>query len=166
VASLIMIGCRPHPRYRTGPTEREIRQPVGTTGYTTNDYLRLGKIMRSYLGKPYAGRSRYEKGIDCSMFIKEVFNKFDGRALPRTVAGQYQQGKNIRRARLQLGDLVFFKTDQKPVSHIGIFLDNNRFMHASKSNGVIISSLKEQYYAKRYVSSRRILQKASSGRSR
>ncbi len=164
--ALIMVGCTPHPRYRTGSVEREVSRTTDASGYSTNDYLRLGGILRGYLGKPYAGRSRYEKGVDCSLFLQEVFKKFDGRVLPRTVAEQLQQGTDIRRQRLYLGDLVFFKTDQKPVSHVGIYLDGGRFMHASTSSGVIISSLKEEYYAKRYVSSRRILKKATPGTSR
>lgn len=157
---LLIAGCTPYPRYRTGTAEKRQQDEVFTgRGYSTNDYIRLGSIMRGYLGKPYLGKSRYERGVDCSMFVQEVFDKFDGRSLPRTVEEQWQEGYHIHRHQLAMGDLVFFRTDYKEVSHVGIFTDGSRFMHASSSQGVIISSLLEDYWAKRYVGARRILEK-------
>lgn len=155
----LALGCTPHPRYRTGTAERRSNEPIQQRGYTTNEYLRLGRIMRGYLGRPYSGSSRYERGIDCSQFVQEVFKKFDGRVIPRTVAKQFEQGRNIHMRHLAFGDLLFFRTNHKPVSHVGIYSGDNQFMHASSSQGVIISSLAESYWAKRYVAARRILEK-------
>jgi cell wall-associated NlpC family hydrolase len=160
LAAMLVVGCTPYPRYRTGTAEKRQQEEISPgRGYSTNDYLRLGSIMRSYLGKPYLGKSRYERGVDCSMFVQEVFGKFDGRSLPRTVAQQWQEGRPIHRKYLAIGDLVFFRTDYKEVSHVGIYTDGNRFMHASTSQGVIISSLLEDYWAKRYIGARRILER-------
>jgi len=157
---MVAIGCTPHPRYRTSGEGGRSRATVsnGHSGYTTNQMLRLGKIMRSYLGKPYLGASRYETGVDCSGFVQEVFRKFDKRNIPRTVKEQYQIGREIAHRQLRFGDLVFFNTVGGTVSHVGIFNGSNEFIHSSSSRGVIISSLRETYWAKRYVGGRRILE--------
>jgi len=158
-ALILFAGCQPAPRYRTGPVERrDTSRPAERRGrYTTNDYLRLGTIMRSYLGKPYLGKSRRERGVDCSLFTQEVFKKSDSRMLPRTAAEQYEEGTQLRRGQLSYGDLVFFKTDYKPVSHVGIYMTDGQFIHASTSSGVIISNLSEKYWGQRYIGARRIL---------
>lgn len=155
---LIVVGCQPHPRYRTGGELRPSRvERVGPTRVSTNDSLRLGVIMQSYLGKPYAGRSKYEKGVDCSHLVGKIFKQYDRRDLPRTVARQWLIGEPVHRRHLGYGDLVFFKTGGKPVGHVGIYTGYGEFIHASTSNGVIISKLNESYWAKRYVGARRIL---------
>jgi cell wall-associated NlpC family hydrolase len=155
----VVLGCRPHPRFRTGGEERpvrnESRQPIRLT---TNDSLRLGLIMQGFLGKPYSGRSSYETGLDCSHFVFKVFNKFDGRKLPRRTAEQYRSGSPVLRRHLMFGDLVFFSTDGRPISHVGIFVGSGEFIHASSSRGVIISKLSEKYWSKCYVGGRRILE--------
>lgn len=160
-AIVLTFGCRSYPRYRTGGAEtpRETAQAGGY--YTTNDNLRLGAILRSYLGKPYTGRSRYVQGLDCSFFTSEVFEKFDNLDLPRTVKDQFQFGREVNRRRLGYADLVFFKTTSAKVGHVGIFVGDGRFMHASTSRGVIISAMGEKYWARRFVGARRILDKRS-----
>ncbi|MFH2056309.1 MAG: NlpC/P60 family protein, partial [bacterium] len=95
----------------------------------------------------------------CSQLVREVFNQFDGRILPRTVYMLYTDGVEMHRNHLDFGDLVFFKTDHSAVSHVGIFTGEDQFLHASSSRGVIISSMSETYWAKRYVGARRILLK-------
>ena len=155
---LIVVGCQPHPRYRTGGEQRPSRVESRRQKHiTTNDSLRLGVIMESYLGKSYAGRSKYEKGVDCSDLVARVFMQFDRRDLPRTVARQWLVGELVHRRHLSYGDLVFFKTNSKPVSHVGIYPGYGEFIHASSSSGVIISKLSENYWSQRYVGARRIL---------
>lgn len=155
---LIVMGCQPHPRYRTGGEQRPSQvEPFRRKRLSTNDSLRLGVIMESYLGKPYAGKSRYEKGVDCSQLVARVFKQYDRRDLPRTVARQWLVGELVHRRHLAYGDLVFFKTDGKSVGHVGIYTGYGEFLHASSSRGVIISRLAEDYWAQRYVGARRIL---------
>jgi lipoprotein Spr len=155
---LITAGCAPYPRFRTDGPERPRTAYQTDSTRTTNDNLRLGMIVQSYLGKPYTGRSKWERGVDCSFFIRDVFRKYDGRELPRTVALQYKQGRALPRNHIRYGDLVFFKTDHKPVSHVGIYLGQDQFAHASTSSGVIVSRLTEEYWARRYVGARRIIE--------
>jgi len=157
ISILGMLGCTPFPRYRTDGADYPAVIPMDSTQYTTNDYLLLGSILQKYLGKPYRGKSKYEEGLDCSHFTRSVFKKFDKINLPRTVAKQFHFGKEIHYRELNYGDLVFFKTERNRVSHVGIYIGSNNFIHASTSRGVIISSLKEKYWAKRYVGARRVL---------
>ncbi len=154
----LAIGCRPYPRYRWGGSERPLVAIRSDVKYSTNDYLRLGMILRKYLGKPYKGSSKYLPGLDCSKFTSSVFREFDRIELPRTVADQLKSGTQVVRTRLKFGDLVFFRTERNRVSHVGIFVGNNSFIHASSSRGVIITSLNEPYWAKRFADARRILE--------
>ncbi len=124
--------------------------------FSTNEYLRMGKILQSYLGKPYSGRSKYEKGLDCSFFTSDVYRKFNQTIIPRTVKEQYKVGRGVAFKRLIYGDLLFFKTEGKKVSHVGIFVGDGKFMHVTNSKGVIISSFSEKYWSKRYAGARRI----------
>lgn len=156
------IGCQPHPRFRTGGEERPAHdEPREPDRLTTNDSIRLGVIMQSYLGKSYASGSSYSDGVDCSEFVAAVFRKFDGRKLPRMSSEQYRLGTPVLRRNLRMGDLVFFKTDSRPISHVGIAVGSGEFIHASSSSGVIISKLSEEYWSRRYVGGRRILKPPS-----
>jgi lipoprotein Spr/probable lipoprotein NlpC len=155
ILSLLLCACSPYPRYRSGGGDAPMLEtpPEGKT--TTNDRIRFGLIIQQYLGKPYSGSSAYDPGLDCSDFVRTVFRKYNGQILPRTVADMFREGQPIARSLLDFGDLVFFKTDRHKVSHVGIYVGNHRFVHASTSRGVIISGLGEQYWAQRFVAGRR-----------
>ncbi|UCD63551.1 MAG: C40 family peptidase [Candidatus Zixiibacteriota bacterium] len=153
-----LVGCTAHPRYRTGGEESLQKINKSTEKYDTEDFIRLGNIMQGYLGKPYRGASKYEQGLDCSHFVQTVFRRFDNIKLPRMAADQYQAGRDVKYKHLRYGDLVFFKTDRKKVSHVGVYIGDRDFIHVSSSRGVIISSLGETYWAERYVGARRILE--------
>ncbi len=157
---VLLTGCSANPRYRTGGEEHPQQlQNVRVSKYTTDDYLRLGSILQEYLGKPYKGMSKYEEGVDCSHFTQSVFTKFDRSiALPRTAADQFKTGREIPFKLLYYGDLVFFRTEGRSISHVGIFVGDNSFIHASSSNGVIISGLSEKYWAEKFAGARRVLE--------
>ncbi|MCX6828120.1 MAG: NlpC/P60 family protein [candidate division Zixibacteria bacterium] len=170
-ALTFLAGCVPAPRYRTGEatppkrgdTERErpyrpSNQADKFEKVSTSRLLDLGAIIQSYLGRPYSGTSRYDDGLDCSRFTSEVFRKFDGIELPRTVEQQYEIGAPVSRERLRYGDLVFFRTQGRVVSHVGIYVGYNEFVHSSSSTGVIISSTDDSYWKKRFMGARRLLQ--------
>jgi len=166
---IILAGCQVHPRYRTGEIpssdskSRQKKDKKSTfygknqSGLTTHQLIELGIILQSYLGRPYKWTSTTGKGFDCSELVVEIFERFNGTRLPRTAARQSKTGSKVRRQDLSFGDLVFFKTDGKKISHVGIYIENNEFLHASSSLGVIISSIKEDYWKKRFVGCRRIL---------
>ncbi|OIO18696.1 MAG: hypothetical protein CO129_09645 [Ignavibacteriales bacterium CG_4_9_14_3_um_filter_34_10] len=107
---------------------------------------------------PYKYGGNTKDGLDCSAFTRLVFESTFDYTLPRSAREQYQVGLKIHtRDSLQIGDLVFFNTSRRRFpGHVGIYLGENLFVHASRSLGVTISSLDEKYYNKRFVGSRRI----------
>lgn len=111
----------------------------------------------SMIGTPYSLGGKDEKGIDCSGFSKKIFESSFGIQLPSSTEEQYRLGKSVSDSELEFGDLVFFNTTGKIPSHVGIYLGDNLFAHASVSYGVTISSLYSSYYKKRYIGAKRIL---------
>ena len=96
------------------------------------------------------------KGIDCSAFVQVVYKSVFDVGLPRATEYQVKEGVPVRRKHLVAGDLVFFKPPSYP-RHVGIYLSNSDFVHASKSKGVVISSMEVSYWKKSYWTARRIL---------
>ena len=110
----------------------------------------------SWYGVRYITGGNTKKGVDCSGFTVAVYADIYGIALPRVSREQYRISRKISTTELQEGDLVFFNTKGNGVSHVGIFLGNNKFIHATVHKGIMVSDLYESYYAKRYYGSGRI----------
>ncbi|WP_317845671.1 C40 family peptidase [Bacillus sp. S3] len=115
---------------------------------------KVTNIALEYIGVPYVWGGTSPSGFDCSGYTSYTY-KQAGVTLPRTAADQYTKGQAVSKSNLQEGDLVFFSTYKAGASHVGIYLENNKFVHAS-SNGVKVSSLTESYYANTYIGSKRI----------
>lgn len=107
---------------------------------------------------PYKYGGNSKDGLDCSAFTRMIIQNTFDYTLPRSASEQFQIGQKVTsRDSLQIGDLVFFNTSRRRFpGHVGIYLGENLFAHASRSLGVTISSLDEKYYDKRYVGSKRI----------
>ena len=109
-------------------------------------------------GTPYVLGGSSKRGVDCSYFTLDVMNAIYNTNLKRTAAEQYTQSEKIDWSDLKEGDLIFFKTDgSRSISHVGIYMTNNKFAHASTSQGVTISDLSEPYWQKRLYSLGRVL---------
>ena len=164
---VVLVGCTPHPRYGSGegrPPEsgnqssKQIyeKNKKGYMNATTDDLIELGRIIQSFLGRPYG--SRKDGGIlDCSRFTLLVYDKFNNTKLPRTAAKQFKTGQKIKKGDLRYGDLVFYRTDGNSISHVGIYIGFDEFIHATNSSGIIISKMNEDYWKKRFAGGRRIL---------
>jgi cell wall-associated NlpC family hydrolase len=115
----------------------------------------LKKYVTSWMGTRYKHGGISRKGVDCSGFTLVTYKELFGKKLPRTVKEQVQKGLAVDKGFLQPGDLVFFKISvfQK---HVGIYLENDLFVHASRSNGVMISRLDDTYWKQRYWQAKRI----------
>ncbi|MDQ0215915.1 hypothetical protein J2S13_002335 [Oikeobacillus pervagus] len=120
------------------------------------NYDRLKPIAKKYVGVPYRWGGTTPRGFDCSGYITTVYREV-GVSLPRTSNSMYRTGSAVSKNNLQVGDLVFFNTSGRGVSHVGIYVGSNQFMHASTSRGVIVSNLSESYYRTRYVGAKRVL---------
>ncbi|WP_116061893.1 C40 family peptidase [Cohnella phaseoli] len=116
----------------------------------------LRKAVDEVVGTPYEWGGTTTSGFDCSGFILYIFNQYETK-LPRTSSAQSKIGTKVEKNDLRPGDLVFFNTNGKGVSHAGIYVGDGKFAHSSSSKGVRISELSETYYAKRYVTARRVV---------
>jgi cell wall-associated NlpC family hydrolase len=111
----------------------------------------------SLLGVPYEYGGAERTGMDCSAFTAAVYGGVLHLPLPRSTADQYGEGMEVPRERLRFGDLVFFNTTGDSPSHVGIYIEDDLFAHASVSYGVTISSMESSYYRDRFVGARRII---------
>lgn len=116
---------------------------------------RLVSFLEHWYGTPYRFGGIDKQGIDCSAFCSMLMDSVYGIVLPRTAKSQYEMGVKIRKQQLEQGDLVFFNTTGG-ISHVGVFLANNKFVHAATSNGVVISDLDDMYYKRRYIGASRV----------
>jgi cell wall-associated NlpC family hydrolase len=124
------------------------RGPVGA------DDQRMMSVIDSYMGTPYVYGGTTRDGIDCSGFTQAVYGEL-GVEIPRTASQQAAAARQVGPASLEFGDLVFFNTSGSGISHVGIYVGEGFFVHASSSSGVRRDSLANPYYAARIVSAGR-----------
>jgi len=117
---------------------------------------KMDTVIAKTIGTTYKFGGTSTAGFDCSGFTKYVFTKV-GLTLPRTSKAQFQVGTAVARNQLRSGDLIFFNTFGKGVSHVGIYVGNGKFAQSSSSRGVNISSLSQSYWANRYVGAKRVM---------
>lgn len=110
-----------------------------------------------WLGTPYRFAGNCEKGIDCSGFVTRIYNSVYNKNLgARNSAEIYNRMEKIDKDDLKEGDLVFFRIYRRRVSHIGLYLGNNKFIHSSTSKGVVVNDLNDNYYKRSFAGAGRI----------
>ncbi len=144
-------------------------EPVEEPGRISSVLARIGSFTdratslaieaMSLIGIHYRrGGSSPEHGLDCSGLVRYVFRQANGTELPRTSAEISQMGEKVEKKDLQPGDLVFFNTLKRTFSHVGIYLGDNKFIHAPSSGGAVrIESMDLDYWKARFNGARRIL---------
>ena len=124
----------------------------------TNDKITKSQVLKHYAqweGVKYKFGGTGKTGIDCSAFTQKIYKNFDFQ-LPRTTKEQIKLGKDVRKHELEFGDLVFFKTSNAS-RHVGIYIGDHNFIHASSTFGVTTSSLHNTFWSKKYEKSKRII---------
>ena len=119
-------------------------------------HLNLFEFIDDWYGTRYRMGGTTKKGIDCSALVQFLFSEIYDITVPRTSKEQYKQTHRISLTELQEGDLLFFHTRGRGVSHVGVYLQNNKFFHASSSGGVMISDMYESYFVKRFIAAGRV----------
>ena len=123
----------------------------------TLPYPEMYQTIYDWLGTPYKYSGDCKDGIDCSGFVAMLFKKVFGVELAASSAEIYKDAKPLKRTVLKPGDLVFFKIKKRRISHVGVYIGNNKFAHASVQSGVIVSDLGEPYYKKYFYKGGRVL---------
>lgn len=141
---LLLSGCASEP-------ERPMSAPRTTQKSQLIDYA------LSLQGIPYHyGKDNPDEGFDCSGFVKHVY-QHEGVEIPRTVQGMVENLTPVPKNKLHAGDLVFFNINGDTISHVGIYLNNARFIHApsQRTGKVLISNLNSDYWNSRFCEVRR-----------
>lgn len=117
------------------------------------------KKAKEYLGVPYRRGGASKKGMDCSGFVRTLYGSLFNIELPHNSADQFQfsELQKIPKTGLRPGDLIFFANKKKKINHVGVYLSNGKFIHASSSLGITVSRLSDRYWKKRFVGSKRHL---------
>jgi cell wall-associated NlpC family hydrolase len=147
---------------RTVRTEQSDRNTV--TAGTTIDPRLFKRVVEAYIGTPYKRGGDNLRGIDCSNLVLSIYRDYDGTRLPESTRGLLRLSDVVEYDDLQIGDLVFFKfAETRSPSHVGVYLGDKRFIHASEINGVIVSSMEENAYRSAYYGARRVAPQLHSG---
>jgi cell wall-associated NlpC family hydrolase len=112
--------------------------------------VKLYSFIDDWYGSIYKYGGLSKSGVDCSGFCNVLYSEVYNKQIQRTTSQLSKKINKTSKSNLKEGDLVFFNISKKKNSHVGVYLKNNRFVHASSSKGVIISSLDNPYYKKTY----------------
>ncbi|WP_028563350.1 C40 family peptidase [Paenibacillus pinihumi] len=131
--------------------------PSNQVSAATSEATEIISAGKDLLGTPYRyGSSGTTSSFDCSSFVQYVFNQSDI-SLPRTSSDQAGIGEKVSKSSLSRGDLMFFNTNGKSISHVAIYIGDNKMIHASTSQGVTITDINNSYWKNKYVTARRVL---------
>ncbi len=158
---IVISGCATAPE-TTSVVHRQALSEGNSIGYRPQSKTvpsieqRLRAAVRDWAGTPHQMGGRGRGGIDCSGFVQRLYSDLFGIRLPRTTTLQVRTGMTVGKNELHSGDLLFFRPPYK-INHVGIYLGNNEFAHASTSKGVTVSKLNNPYWQAAYWIAKRVL---------
>ena len=118
---------------------------------------KLYQFIYEWIGTPYRLGGKTKKGVDCSKFAYELYDQVFNTTLGHNSRNIYTQVDPIKKDELKPGDLVFFKIRSRNITHVGVYIGDDKFAHASSSRGVMISNLNEAYWKRYYYNGGRML---------
>jgi lipoprotein Spr len=140
--------------------EKETAEQKNQAEAKINEGMRHNKSLYSFIeewyGTPYLFGGTNHYGIDCSAFTRQLYNDVYNISIVRTSIEQFSQVEKIDPVELKEGDLVFFKIHSHNISHVGVYLYDGKFVHASVSQGVVISDLGDTYWTRYYAGCGRV----------
>ncbi|HDT2077343.1 glycoside hydrolase [Enterobacter cloacae] len=116
---------------------------------------RILEQYQKWKGTQYQWGGTTHRGVDCSALMQHLFSDAVHLNLPRTTSEQIHRGVQVAQYRLKAGDLVFFQTGPNR-KHVGVYIGNSQFIHASSSQGVTVSTLTDDYWQEHYITARRV----------
>jgi probable lipoprotein NlpC len=140
----------PAPKQKSKSDESEAWSAIRKTGIGEREInqSRLCGFIMEWYGVPYKYSGCQKTGIDCSCFANLLYERVYGKKISRTSSEMYAECDKLGAEYAQEGDLLFFKIGGNTISHVGVLVHNNYFVHSSSSKGVVINSLSEAYYKK------------------
>ena len=165
ISLLLLSGCstRGHKVYNASkkapilqPNKQDDTAKFNISQNNNYKSIILFSEYEKWKGTPYRLGGVSMNGVDCSSFIQQVYYDGFGLRIPRTTIKQLKVGYEIDKQDLRAGDMIFFKTGYN-VRHVGIIIENGKFMHASTSKGVMISSINNPYWKDKYYKSIKVL---------
>ncbi|QCG48766.1 NlpC/P60 family protein [Aeromonas schubertii] len=156
LVALGMAGCSstPDPELAS-KIEVSMVEPVVEPETSAPSIEEIMMVYKEWRGVPYRMGGTTQRGVDCSAFAREVFRDALGVELPRSTRSQVHEGTRVARNELVEGDLVFFKINSR-LNHVGIYVGNGEFIHASTRKGVTRSKLDDRYWRSKFWQARRI----------
>lgn len=157
IIGLLLASCRSNKSVTKSNDDfakSEIRKlqekyaPLLGTDPSSVSNIKLYSFIDEWYGVPYLYAGKSKTGVDCSGFTTILYKEVYGKNFLGPAAALYNASKEVKEDELEEGDLVFFKINSEKVSHVGVYLQNSRFVHASTKKGIIISNLNEPYYRK------------------
>lgn len=146
-------------RFNIQPSKKSTRQS-SVSAVSSNSYSDASALVSSamgFIGVAYRFGGTTPRGFDCSGFMQYVFRKAFAVNLPRTAAQQASVGVAVSRSNLQPGDMIFFRTSGRRISHVGMYVGGNRFIHSPRTGKRIeITRLNNKYWSARYATARRV----------
>jgi len=143
--------------------KRELKQKYASILKTTPGKIknrRLYYFIDDWYGVTYKWGGNTQSGVDCSGLVCQLYKDVYGVKVKRTVATQHQETRNFKRMRrLREGDFVYFRTEGNKLNHVGIYLRNGYFVHASQSKGVAINNLEEDFWQRVYAGGGKVKKK-------
>ncbi len=164
ICFLYLISCK-HQKSATKTSESSVKTSSSIKkkyaeklGVSESDIKneKLYQFINDWYGVKYKYGGKDKGGIDCSGLTAALYQSVYKKTISSNTKDLVNEVKKIKESDLKEGDLVFFKTNGKSISHVGVYLQNHKFVHASTKKGVMVSDMNEPYFKQTYVSSGRV----------